>query len=241
MPAVLNREVLRRGRDGRRRRGARRGAGPRGEGRHLLRHLLGRNVRRARRRSPRRRAKGAVVLAMLPDTGERYLSTILFEGVNEGSDEEAGAGLALAARIPGGTGRPVVPGFSAGPSCLPVFQDCGGPPEGVNRSRAAGRDGHPSVSGGPPDRETPTRTPRRGCSTARRGDRHSSAGEQSRFRADTRPVRTPGGPGGLPGRLTCGPEPLRAGRRPAGPSRRRTGSCREPSYRPDRSKGRPDR
>jgi cysteine synthase A len=32
--------------------------------------------------------QGSVVLAMLPDTGERYLSTILFEGVNEGSDEE---------------------------------------------------------------------------------------------------------------------------------------------------------
>lgn len=30
---------------------------------------------------------GDVILAMLPDTGERYLSTILFEGVNEGSDE----------------------------------------------------------------------------------------------------------------------------------------------------------
>ncbi len=32
--------------------------------------------------------QGAVVLAMLPDTGERYLSTPLFEGVNEGSDDE---------------------------------------------------------------------------------------------------------------------------------------------------------
>jgi cysteine synthase A len=32
--------------------------------------------------------KGSVILAMLPDTGERYLSTFLFEGVNEGSDEE---------------------------------------------------------------------------------------------------------------------------------------------------------
>mgnify|MGYP003583460209 CR=1 FL=1 len=32
--------------------------------------------------------KGAVILAMLPDTGERYLSTFLFEGVNEGSDDE---------------------------------------------------------------------------------------------------------------------------------------------------------
>jgi cysteine synthase A len=31
---------------------------------------------------------GGVVLAMLPDTGERYLSTFLFEGVNEGSDDE---------------------------------------------------------------------------------------------------------------------------------------------------------
>ncbi len=32
--------------------------------------------------------KGAVILAMLPDTGERYLSTPLFEGVNEGSDDD---------------------------------------------------------------------------------------------------------------------------------------------------------
>ncbi|NUO76443.1 MAG: cysteine synthase A [Lysobacter sp.] len=31
---------------------------------------------------------GSVLLAMLPDTGERYLSTFLFEGVAEGSDEE---------------------------------------------------------------------------------------------------------------------------------------------------------
>lgn len=43
---------------------------------------------------------GATVLAMAPDTGERYLSTILFEGVNEGSDDEwlaaLGAGAAAA-------------------------------------------------------------------------------------------------------------------------------------------------
>jgi len=32
--------------------------------------------------------KGSVILAMLPDTGERYLSTFLFEGINEGTDEE---------------------------------------------------------------------------------------------------------------------------------------------------------
>lgn len=32
--------------------------------------------------------EGDVILAMLPDTGERYFSTPLFEGVNEGSDED---------------------------------------------------------------------------------------------------------------------------------------------------------
>jgi len=31
--------------------------------------------------------EGSVILAMLPDTGERYLSTILFEGITEASDE----------------------------------------------------------------------------------------------------------------------------------------------------------
>jgi cysteine synthase len=31
---------------------------------------------------------GSVILAMLPDTGERYLSTVLAEGLNEGSDPE---------------------------------------------------------------------------------------------------------------------------------------------------------
>jgi cysteine synthase A len=30
---------------------------------------------------------GSVILAMLPDTGERYLSTVLFEGIDEGSDD----------------------------------------------------------------------------------------------------------------------------------------------------------
>ena len=35
-----------------------------------------------------RAAPGSVILAMLPDTGERYFSTILFEGINEGSDDE---------------------------------------------------------------------------------------------------------------------------------------------------------
>jgi len=30
--------------------------------------------------------EGSVILAMLPDTGERYLSTVLFEGMPTGSD-----------------------------------------------------------------------------------------------------------------------------------------------------------
>ncbi len=33
-----------------------------------------------------RAPEGSVICAMLPDTGERYLSTVLFEGVNTGSD-----------------------------------------------------------------------------------------------------------------------------------------------------------
>ena len=32
--------------------------------------------------------QGAVILAMLPDTAERYLSTVLFEGIAEGGDPE---------------------------------------------------------------------------------------------------------------------------------------------------------
>lgn len=32
--------------------------------------------------------EGSTILAMLPDTGERYLSTFLFEGISEGSDDE---------------------------------------------------------------------------------------------------------------------------------------------------------
>jgi cysteine synthase len=32
--------------------------------------------------------QGAVLLAMLPDTGERYLSTVMFEGIADGGDPE---------------------------------------------------------------------------------------------------------------------------------------------------------
>jgi cysteine synthase A len=36
----------------------------------------------------RRAPEGSVMIVMLPDTAERYLSTVLFEGINEGSDPE---------------------------------------------------------------------------------------------------------------------------------------------------------
>jgi len=38
-----------------------------------------------------RAPEGSAILAMLPDTGERYFTTILFEGINEGTDEEPAA------------------------------------------------------------------------------------------------------------------------------------------------------
>ena len=41
-----------------------------------------------------RAERGATILSMLPDTGERYLSTYLFEEVPEGSDDEWLASLA---------------------------------------------------------------------------------------------------------------------------------------------------
>ncbi|RDZ29773.1 cysteine synthase A [Lysobacter silvisoli] len=43
--------------------------------------------------------EGSVLLAMLPDTGERYLSTFLFEGVAEGSDDEWLASLEAAETV----------------------------------------------------------------------------------------------------------------------------------------------
>jgi cysteine synthase A len=43
---------------------------------------------------------GTAILAMLPDTGERYLSTFLFEGISEGSDDE------WLASLPEATGTP---------------------------------------------------------------------------------------------------------------------------------------
>jgi cysteine synthase len=42
----------------------------------------------AARKVAEKAPEGSVLLAMLPDTGERYLSTFLFEGISEASDEE---------------------------------------------------------------------------------------------------------------------------------------------------------
>ena len=42
----------------------------------------------AARKVAEKATPGTVLLAVLPDTGERYLSTVLFEGVNTGSDPE---------------------------------------------------------------------------------------------------------------------------------------------------------
>ena len=42
---------------------------------------------------------------MLPDTGERYLTTPLFDGIPEDMDEEEIGALALDARLPAGLTR----------------------------------------------------------------------------------------------------------------------------------------
>lgn len=47
----------------------------------------------AAQKTAARAEAGSVILAMLPDTGERYLSTPLFEGISEGSDEALLEGL----------------------------------------------------------------------------------------------------------------------------------------------------
>ena len=60
----------------------------RAEGRDLRRHVVRRDVRRGARGVQRRR-KGATILCMLPDTGERYLSTPLFGDIAaDMSDDE---------------------------------------------------------------------------------------------------------------------------------------------------------
>ena len=55
----------------------------RAEGRHLRRHLERRDARGRARQSRAARRAGSNIVCMLPDTGERYLSTPLFEGIGE--------------------------------------------------------------------------------------------------------------------------------------------------------------
>ncbi len=79
----------RRDRDRHRRRGARRRA-ELAEKEGIFCGISSGGTFAAARKVARKAPKGIVILAMLPDTGERYLSTILFEGINEGSDEVPG-------------------------------------------------------------------------------------------------------------------------------------------------------
>ncbi len=60
----------------------------RAEGRHLRRHHRRRHAAPARWKSARRAAPGSTVLAMLPDTGERYLSTPLFGDIDADMNAE---------------------------------------------------------------------------------------------------------------------------------------------------------
>ena len=77
---------LRRDRHGHGRRGARRGR-ELGSKEGIFCGISSGGTFAAARKVAERAPEGTVLLAMLPDTGERYLSTILFEGINEGTDE----------------------------------------------------------------------------------------------------------------------------------------------------------
>ena len=72
----------------------------RAAGRHLRRHLVGRHARRRAAASPQPSPPGTNILCMLPDTGERYLSTPLFESIGGGHDRRGAGDLALDAALP---------------------------------------------------------------------------------------------------------------------------------------------
>ena len=72
--------------------------GPRAEGRHLRRHHLRRDLRRRACKVCAEAPKGSKILCMLPDTGERYLSTPLFADIAADMNEEE---LAISRSTPG--------------------------------------------------------------------------------------------------------------------------------------------
>ena len=78
---------LRRGDPDRRPGGHQMGARPGPPRRHLHRHIRRGDVRH-RAQIAEKAPAGSVILCMLPDTGERYLSTPLFEGIEEDMDDE---------------------------------------------------------------------------------------------------------------------------------------------------------
>ena len=130
------------GRAGQRRGRAAPVARPRAQGRHLRRHFRRRDARR-RASGVRRAQPGSTILCMLPDTGERYLSTPLFADIPaEMTDEE----IAIARSTPNYR-------FDAPPAGTCAAAAAGGRRNraghggrgsvrrpGRQRSRAAGRD-----------------------------------------------------------------------------------------------------
>ncbi len=63
--------------------------------------------------------RGARILAMLPDTGERYMSTPLFEGIGEAMNDEE---MEISRSTPGGrfdTAAPAPAAAQAAPTCTP--------------------------------------------------------------------------------------------------------------------------
>ena len=78
------------------------------QGRYLRRHHVGRDVRR-RAAVAAEAPKGATILCMLPDTGERYLSTPLFASIPADMTEEESTS-------PVDPDRPVSAGVVSGPN-----------------------------------------------------------------------------------------------------------------------------
>ena len=91
------RHALRRTRAGRRRRGHGMGEGARAEGGNLHRHLRRLDLRRRRAGSRERAPAGSVILCMLPDTGERYMTHAAVRRIEAEMNEEE---LALSRSTP---------------------------------------------------------------------------------------------------------------------------------------------